>query len=147
MGEGVIVVAGLPGCGKTARLCQMCRDGWVAFDDFKANAYNDSPAFRDSRKFRALIAALRDDLRCVVADIDFCKTDSRAEAERVLRAEVPGLKLSWHFFADHYRACETNIKQRNRPSLQSDLEKLRDYAGLYRIPAGARVVPIGGAST
>ena len=144
MGE-VIVIAGLPGCGKATHLCQMCRDGWMAFDDFKANAYNGSSAFHNSRKFRALVTALLDELRCVVADIDFCKTDSRTEAERVLRVEVPSVKLEWQFFVNDYQACERNIQRRNRLSLQTDLEKLREYAALYRIPARAqRVLPVGG---
>src|SRR5271167_3336935 len=52
MSEDVILLAGLPGCGKTTHLCQMCGDGWLVFDDFKAKAFCDSSAFRKSRKFR-----------------------------------------------------------------------------------------------
>jgi hypothetical protein len=147
MGEGVVVVAGLPGSGKTTCLCQMCRDGWIVFDDFKANAYENSSAFRDSRKLRAVLTALRDDLKCVIADIDFCKTDSRSEAECVLLSEVPGVKLAWRFFANNYHACETNIKRRNRPSLQADLDKLREYSTQYQIPVGAETLPVGAKST
>ena len=143
MSEDVILLAGLPGCGKTTHLCRMCRDGWLVFDDFKANAFDDSSAFCKSRKFRTLISALHDGLKCAVADIDFCKTKSRAEAERVLRAEVPGVKLGWLFFANDCPACEANIRRRDRPSRQTDLEKLHEYSAFYGIPQGADVLRIG----
>lgn len=143
MSEDVILLAGLPGCGKTTHLCQMCRDGWSVFDDFKSKAFDNSSAFRKSRKFHTLISALRDGLRCAVADIDFCKTESRAEAESILLAEVPGVKLGWRFFVNDCPACEANIRSRKRPSLQTDLEKLHEYSSFYRIPQGADVLPIG----
>jgi len=143
MSEGVILLAGLPGCGKTTHLCQMCRDGWLVFDDFKAEAFDDSSAFRKSRKFRTLFSALRDGLRCAVADIDFCKTKSREEEESVLLREVPVVKLEWRFFENDPSACEANIRSRNRPSLQTDLKKLYEYSALYRIPQGADVFGVG----
>jgi broad-specificity NMP kinase len=146
MSDEVIMVAGLPGCGKTTYLCQLDQDGWKVFDDFKANAYNDNPAFQYSRNFSALVAAVRDGLKCVVADIDFCKPQAREEAEVVLRAHVPTVKLSWEFFANDPKACEENIRQRGRSSLQADLAKLCEYAALYRIPGNARVRPVGAAS-
>jgi hypothetical protein len=142
MSEGVILLAGLPGCGKTTHLCQMCQDGWLVFDDFKASAFDDSSAFRKSRKCRTLISALRDSLRCAVADIDFCDTKSRAEAESVLMSEVPGVELGWRFFVNDCSTCEANIRNRNRASLGTDLKKLHKYSALYRIPQGAGVLPI-----
>ena len=120
----------------------MCRDGWIVFDDFKANAFNHSSAFRSSRKLSALLAALRDDLNCVAADIDFCRPEARTEAESVLRSEVPGLDLIWNFFANDYPACEANIRRRDRASLASDLENLRKYSDLYYIPPGTETLPI-----
>jgi hypothetical protein len=124
----------------------MCRDGWLAFDDFKANAFDDCSEFRKSRKFRALISALRDGLRCAVADIDFCETGPRAEAESVLLAEVPAVNLSWFFFENDPSTCEANIRGRKRPSLQTDLEKLHEYSEIYNIPRGATVLPVGRSS-
>jgi hypothetical protein len=114
----------------------MCRDGWTVFDDFKANAFNHSSGFVVSRKFSALLAALRDDLRCVLADIDFCKPDARAEGESVLRIEAPGLNLAWKFFANDSPACEANIRRRGRASLASDLENLLKYSANVLHSAG-----------
>lgn len=144
MSGDLILLVGLPGCGKTTHLCQLCRDGWLIFDDFKANALDDSSTFCKSRKFPILIMALRNGLRCAVADIDFCKTESRDEAIRVIKAEIPNAKLSWRFFANDPVACEKNIRARNRPSLQTDLRKLAEYSAFYCIPQGAYVLPVGG---
>lgn len=142
MGTDLLLIAGTPGCGKTTFLCRKCRDGWIVFDDFKANAYNHSSAFRSSRKLSALLAALRDDLKCVVADIDFCRPEARTEAESVLRSEVPRLNLTWNFFANDYAACEANIRRRDRASLASDLENLRKYSDVYLIQPGTEIIPI-----
>ena len=94
----MILVAGLPGCGKTTTLRLMRNAGLRAFDDFKAGAHNDSPAFQDSRHYRDLVSALRRSEDCVVADIDFCSAGARAEAERILRDAVAGLEIEWLFY-------------------------------------------------
>jgi len=139
----IVLLVGLPGCGKTTLLCEMCRDGWLVFDDFKAAAFDNSPRFSNSRKFRTLMSAIHDGLRCAVADIDFCKEHSRAEAESAVRAAAPhGATLDWRYFENDPLACEANIRSRQRPSIQTDLEKLREYTALYRIPQGAVVLPI-----
>jgi len=80
------------------------------FDDFKSNAFGDDSAFRKSRKFLALVGGIRGGVRCTVADLDFCKTESREEAESVLRAEIPSVSLEWLLFANDWTACEVNIR-------------------------------------
>jgi hypothetical protein len=140
------MVAGLPGCGKTTYLDELRREGWLAFDDFKAGAIDDSSAFDRSRQFEALLAGLRDGRRCVVADIDFCKQESRVEAESVLRAAVPGLEIRWCFFAHDARTCEKNIQRRNRDSLEADTRELRKYSSVYSIPTGAHVRGVAGGN-
>jgi hypothetical protein len=141
-GNEIVLIAGLPGCGKTTYLCEMLRDHWLIFDDFKREAFNDSSKFRDSRKFSALIQALRDQLRCVVADINFCRLDSRQEAEREVCAEVPGVRLSWRFFENDPSACEANVTARNRVCLQRELNLIGEYSPLYCIPRDAVVLPV-----
>lgn len=137
MSLDVLLVAGLPGCGKTTCLGELQRDGWLTFDDFKAGAIDNSRSFHKSRRFGALLVGLRDGHRCVVADIDFCNSESRNEAENVLRAAVPGLKIRWWFFANDERSCEENIRRRSRDSLAADLRELRKYSRIYSIPHGA----------
>jgi tRNA splicing ligase len=142
MYKEVLLIAGLPGCGKTTYLCQMFKDGWLVFDDYKALAFRDCSKFRDSRKFRALVSALRDEVRCVVADINFCKEESRQEAESDLLTEIPDVMFSWLFFENDPSACETNIRSRNRPCLQRELGYLREYSASYHVPQGAVVIPV-----
>lgn len=139
MTKSVLLLAGLPGCGKTTHLRELQKNGWLVFDDFKANAVNDSPEFHKSRNFATLLARLRAGIRCAVADIDFCRNESRAEAENILRAEVPGVEISWCYFSHDERACEANIRHRKRDSLDADLRELRKYSKLYSIPKGVEV--------
>jgi len=90
----IILIAGLPGSGKTTYIEKLRQEGWSIFDDFKANAYNDSSVFWHSRNYEALISAIREGRKCLVADIDFCNTKSRNEAELILRIQIPGTATS-----------------------------------------------------
>jgi len=142
MDKQVVLLAGLPGSGKTAYLCQMFRLGWLAFDDFKAQAFEDCSRFDSSLKFLPLIVAVRAGLRCVLADVDFCKTESREEAVGLLAATIPGVHTSWLFFENEPTACEANVRIRNNPSIERELQLIRDYSACYRIPQGADVLPV-----
>ena len=138
--ERVILVAGLPGSGKTTLLSRMSRNGWSIFDDYKRGA--PDLVFRNSLVFQDLVGAVRDGHKCVVADIHFCKTEARVEAEGSLREEVPGITLGWRFFDNDPLACEANIRNRNRDCFQSELEYVQQLSPSYRIPQGAIVFPI-----
>jgi predicted kinase len=138
----VILIAGLPGSGKTVYMEPLRQAGWNIFDDFKANAYNDSSIFFHSQNYEPLLKALREGQKCVVADIDFCKTDSRNEAELVLRRQLPDVKLSWLFFANDIHACQANIKRRASRSIDDNLRALSNYCVQYHIPTCAHVIPV-----
>lgn len=142
----VILLAGLPGSGKTTLLCKMLPDGWLVFDDYKGNAFEDCSKFGSSRKFIPLISALRCGLKCVVADIDFCKTKSRDEATGLLLAIIPSLQFRWLFFENNPSACEANVRIRNSDSREKELEKVRDLSASYNIPHGAEVLPVKNAA-
>ena len=119
----------------------MLADGWLTFDDYKAGGVDLS--FRSSPRFGDLIGSLKADRRCVVADIDFCSTESREEAERDLLAEIPGLTLRWLFFENNPSACRANIMSRNRRCLQDEMGYLSKYSPSYDIPQCTSVLPIG----
>ncbi len=137
----VLLIAGLPGSGKTMHMCDLSRDGWLVFDSFKKYAFDDCSAFRKSRNFAALIQALRSGVKCVVADVNFCRTESRAEADSVLLTEVPGIEINWLYFSNDSQACKANIIHRNKPSVSQQLKTLDDLSPCYRIPWGADVRP------
>ena len=115
--------------------------GWLCFDDFKSMAARHSRQFRDSPRFRTLLACLSDGARCAVTDIDFCRTESRAEATDVLRAEVPDVEIRWVYFSHNVEDCAGNIRRRARRSVQQDLEQLSRYSAFYQIPEGAKERP------
>ena len=148
MESEVVLIAGLPGSGKTTYVSRMslgCWLGWLIFDDFKAQAFEDCSKFRSSTKFPELIRGLREGRKCAVADINFCKAESREEAESDITAAVPGVKLSWRCFKNEPSACEVNIRIRpGRTDLQrqQELKYLAEYSPIYEIPQRAVILPV-----
>lgn len=142
MSTEIILIAGLPGSGKTTYMEAQHQEGWSIFDDFKANAYDDSSVFWHSRNYEALLTALCEGQKCVVADIDFCKASSRREAEAALRTRIPDLAISWRFFENDFHACQANIMRRASRSIEDNLRALHEYRAVYQIPIGAQVIPI-----
>jgi hypothetical protein len=143
MSARVLIVAGLPGSGKTPYLGRLRAEGWEIFDDFKADAHNDSPLFKSARRYDELIEALRNGRKCVVSDLAFCRTTDRQDAEKVLRAEGGDLVLDWQFFAKDPEQCANNIRRAasSRPP-EPRLAKLKEFSSLYSAPTGAALMPI-----
>jgi hypothetical protein len=86
--------------------------------------------------------ALREGQKCVVADIDFCKSTSRHEAEAALREQIQALRLSWLFFENDFQACQANIRRRASLSIEDNLRALDKYLALYQIPIDGQVIPV-----
>lgn len=138
----VTLLAGLPGSGKTRLLKELEGKGQTSFDDFKANAPSDQ--FVSGLRYSELLGALCvGGCRCVVADVDFCRPEARADVENDLqRHRGIGVMLEWIYFANDPAACEANIRRRNRQSLDADLVTLRRYAAVYAPPPGIPVRPV-----
>lgn len=137
----VLFVAGLPGSGKTPYLMRLQADGWVTFDDYQANARDNSPRFRAGRRYRELVQALRDGKKCVVADMKFCRPEDRREARNNLEEDVPGLCVRCEFFENDPKQCAENIHRSER-SPGPRLAKLAEFAPEYSPPRGATFLPI-----
>ncbi len=138
----IVFVTGLPGSGKSHYLDRLGREGFERFDDFKSGAVDNSPAFKASSRFAALVVALRKGGNCAVGDIDFCRATARAEADTVIRLEVPTAEVEWRCFENDPRQCRANILSRCRPSVDRDLLKLDEFAVSYSTPDGCLVLPV-----
>ncbi len=80
-----------------------------------------------------------------MADIDFCITESRGEAEHRLHAALPGIKPRWLFFENGPVACKANIRDRpDRPAemREWELKYVDDNAARYKIPQDTKVLPL-----
>ena len=141
----VILIAGLPGAGKTTYGKQLASElSAEFFDDFKLNAINDSSLFHCSRHYHRLTHLLKTGKPCVVTDIDFCNGQSREEAETRIRENVPDVDVQWRFFANDPEKCLENVRKRKRTSVLADETMIRKYSNSYRFPNGAMVIPVVG---
>jgi len=142
----LILLGGLPGSGKTTHMDQLAKDGWVLYDDFQANAYDNSPRFPKARRYAELIQDLRRGHKCVVADIRFVCADYRTEAQRVLQEDVGELSLEWRLFANDPLQCTQNIQfavgsRQAAPRLVA----LKEFSRKYSLPSGVVPMPVCGS--
>jgi hypothetical protein len=139
----VILLGGLPGSGKTTHMDQLARDGWKLYDDFQANAYDNSPRFTKARRYAELIQALRLGQRCVVSDIRFVCAGYRAEAQQALHEAVGELSLEWRLFANDAPQCAKNIQHAARQRQAAPrLAVLQEFSKKYSLPQGVLPLPI-----
>jgi predicted kinase len=145
----ILVLVGLPGSGKTTLSEKLEAEGWLVFDDYKANAIDDCSHFRKSKHFESLLVSLHAGRNCVVADVDFCKAEARTEAEQVLRDEVPDMEVRWIYFSNDIASCEANIRHQKGRNFEDRLTAIHRYSSQYTIPSGAEVrsVVLWSAST
>ena len=92
--------------------------------------------------FARLLDALRAGKRCIVADIDFTRTEARADATRALGAMAPTLQPTWTFFANDPVQCRVNVLASARESNHIRLFEIDVRSPEYQIPAGAHVLPV-----
>lgn len=144
-------VVGLPGSGKTYHLRKLASEMHVmVFDDFKAKAIDDNPAFDHARRLPELVRALKSGRLCAVADIDFCREVGRREAQIYLQGAIPELQVEWHFFANEPALCRQNVlrdvRNTNRKA-EARILAIERFSTQYEIPADAKILRVWSDST
>jgi hypothetical protein len=135
----VWLIVGYCGSGKSHRASQMLETQRVQrkFDE----------GFLDSVvQHSELIQALRDDLDCVVVEINYCLEAQRRSITEELEREVPGVRIEWEYFEANLETANQNCRiRKNKP------EDPRGYKHIYingiigsnyRIPHGVTPLPI-----
>ncbi len=139
----IIFLGGLPGSGKTKHMDQLAQGGWELYDDFQANAYENSPRFPKARRYAELIQSLQSGHKCVVADIRFVCSDYRAEAQRVLQMDVGELSIEWRVFANDPGRCSQNIQcAAGSRQAAPRLAALEEFSQKYSLPQGVVPIPV-----
>jgi adenylate kinase family enzyme len=138
----VILIAGLPGSGKTTYGSKLKVDvnaaGFV--DDYHAKAIENSPKFEHGRQYAQLIGGLMKGETWIASDIAWCLPEKRREVEKALRAVVPGVIIEWHFMATDEEKCRKRVEKRRRATVDEELRKITELCRYYHIPPGSKVV-------
>jgi len=134
----VIFIAGLPGSGKSSYIIKNYpKDKYAVYDDYKCGATDLN--FNSSLHFEKLMENLNNERDCVVADIDFCKAESRDEANRFIKEFSPATAIQWIFFENNPEACKQLLSYLHATTGKNIAEKSRMldyYKELYKIPIG-----------
>jgi len=139
----ITFVVGLPGSGKSTWIERQAQGtDALVIHDFKAGSHNDDPAFQSSRHLPELKAAVESGRNSFIADIDFCRSASRMEADLFLTKAFPGVKVKWMFFEKNVAACQANVRRDIDRRVHARLAKIAEFEPQYQIPQGATVVPV-----
>ena len=137
------VVIGLPGSGKS-HLVRDLHKKYCAFavEDYMKDSIKGLPQLTKSQHHNKLMCSLREGRNCVIADIEFCKRCRRDELERIVQDVVPGIKIKWRYFENDPEKCIKNVKHRNSPNAQEEIEKIGCLSKQYYIPPNVKPIPI-----
>lgn len=140
----ITFVVGLPGSGKSTWMKQQKAQGNDVhiLDDFKANAHNDDPAFCSSRYLSELKAAVESGRDIFIADIDFCRSASRIEADLFVTRNFPEATVRWIFFEKSIISCKENVRRDHERDVDSRLAKIDEFEPQYQIPSDATCIPV-----
>jgi hypothetical protein len=131
----VVLIAGLPGSGKTCLAETLVRQGFVLVDD---------P--RGPEGYVRVRAALETGRDVVVVDPMLCRADTRIAVEMQVRAAPtqPGSTrtVEWIFFANDPEQCRRNVARRADGRVVDPA--IYNLSKVYRPPAGADVRPVWG---
>ena len=146
----LIIVAGLPGSGKTTYLHQLKAAGYIDwhYDDFQDHSRNKSPNPKHSRYYGSLIKHLRYHQTVAVADIRYCTPLHIQELLTALYNTVPHLSLAVeaHYFENNPQACLANVEMRARAlatrNFVYEAGLIKEYSAQYEIASNLIKLPI-----
>jgi predicted kinase len=140
-----ILLAGLPGSGKSTYARELVRNGAATFyvNDYYWKSRDNRAEFCCGREFCSMTEALRRGDTWVSSDVQWCKRRKRESFERDLKAEVPGVAVEWRFIVCDEKVCRDRIRLRGREGVR-DAEKelllLEELLAEYAIPQGEKRV-------
>jgi hypothetical protein len=62
--------------------------------------------------------------------------------QEAIRRQVPHVPIECIYFENAPDKCERNIRRRARREINNDLEALKRFAPVYRIPEGVTPLPV-----
>jgi hypothetical protein len=132
------IVIGLPGSGKSYFLNNLIKKGIVdstcVYDDYHANAIQNSPSPKDSRHYNKLIDNLNGRKNCAVADIAFCSEPRLNEFIKTINEIMKNVDINRVYFDNNPYSCKENIVFDSDRSIEDRLKKVDELSVTYNIP-------------
>jgi hypothetical protein len=140
------IVIGLLGSGKSYYLKNLIKKGnadhTCVYDDYYANAYNNSSLTKDSKYFKALIDNLKGERNCVAVDIAFCIEERLTEFSRTIMEIVNIVTIIKVYFDNNPYSCKENVKYDSDKSVEDRLEKIDELTNACNIPAAVSTIKV-----
>ena len=98
----IILIAGLPGSGKSFLGKQLSEDGACFIDDISTDVEGLSKLLDATKKYD----------KVVVADTFLCREKDRENATKYL-SRIENVEIEWIFFENNPEKCRKNVARRN----------------------------------
>ena len=129
-------------CNYSNKNINIKNDYTCVYDDYYANAYNNSSLTKDSKYFKALIDNLKGERNCVAADIAFCIEERLTEFSRTIMEIVNIVTIIKVYFDNNPYSCKENVKYDSDKSVEDRLEKIDELTNACNIPAVVSTIKV-----
>lgn len=134
----VTFILGLCGSGKTFLANQLKEETGAEIFEGVAGSHNPSG-------MSDMLDRLRRGMDCIVEEIAYCCSHSRAAVVNVLRSQVPEVQIEWICFENDLAGANWNVEHRAdaaKQDIQGHIDINGKYHCVYTYPQGAIIMSI-----
>jgi predicted kinase len=139
----LLVLAGLPGSGKTTYAHGLLKDGLIdGFCDDYQHGLTKNPFRKFYKEDKRLIEGLKRGETWAVADTRYCAKPERQKLILLLRRAVPELEFEFIYFDNNPEQCQRNATTRKGSLPRHEINLIYYYTENYRIPRNAKILDV-----
>ncbi|MGE5299224.1 MAG: AAA family ATPase [Acidobacteriota bacterium] len=138
MSGRLVIVAGLPGAGKSTYLEHYVQGHphAIVYDDYRGAVLGKVNDPRLNKHYSELLLNLEQGREVLVSDIMFCIPKYRNELIAAVTGVLPAISIDYVFFANKTEICKQNVIKRNRSeeTVRRELDLIDEITSQYSTP-------------